>query len=122
MAQSTSTSTFQPPTVSSISAIHAFDTRTSTWQSYSDRVSFYFQANRIHADEDKKALFVGSVGDTTYSLLESLISPRSLTGDLTKFTDLIKLLDDHYDATKNMMTSTYDFYSYYQKSGQTFAE
>ncbi|CAF4591927.1 unnamed protein product, partial [Rotaria sp. Silwood2] len=31
-------------------------------------------------------------------------------------------LDVHYDATKNIMTSTYDFYSCYQKSGQTFCE
>ncbi|CAF1541629.1 unnamed protein product [Rotaria sp. Silwood1] len=115
-------STVQPPTVSSIPALHAFDSRTSSWQSYRDRISFYFQANRIHTDEDKKALFLWSVGDTTYNLLESLISPRSLTDEDTMFTDLIKLLDAHYDATKNIMTSTYDFYSCYQKSGQTFTE
>ncbi|CAF0768729.1 unnamed protein product [Rotaria sp. Silwood1] len=79
-------------------------------------------SNRISTDEDKKALFLWSVGDTTYNLLESLISSRSLTGEDTKFIDLNKLLDAHYDATKNSMTSTYDFYSCYQKSGQTFAQ
>ncbi|CAF5134315.1 unnamed protein product, partial [Rotaria sp. Silwood1] len=113
MSKSTSTPTVQPPTVSSIPALHAFDSRTSTWQSYRDRISFYFQANRISTDEDKKALFLWSVGDTTYNLLESLISPRSLTDENTNFIDLIKLLDAHYDATKNIMTSTYDFYSCY---------
>ncbi|CAF3680882.1 unnamed protein product [Rotaria sordida] len=122
MATTTLTPTFQLATVSSIPTLHAFDARTSTWQSYRDRISFYFQANRIHTDQDKKALFLWSVGDTTYHLLESLIFPRSLTGEDTRFTDLIKLLDAHYDATKNIMTSTYDFYSCYQKSGQTFAE
>ncbi|CAF4401609.1 unnamed protein product [Rotaria magnacalcarata] len=70
----------------------------------------------------KKALFLWSVGDTTYNLLESLISPRLLTDDDTKFIDVIKLLDVHYDAKRNIMTATYDFYSCYQKSGQPFAE
>ena len=119
---STTTSTSQPPTVSSIPALHAFDSRTTTWQSYRDRISFYFQANRIYTDEDKKALFLWSIDDTTYNLLKSLVSPQSLTGDGTRFVDLVKLLDAHYDATKNIMTLTYDFYSCYQKSGQTFAE
>jgi transposase InsO family protein len=114
--------TVQPPTVSSIPALHAFDSRTSTWQSYRDRVSFYFKANRIDTDDDKKALFLWAVGDTTYNLLESLVSPRSLTNDETKFMELIKLLDVHYDTTKNIMTSTYDFYTCYQKPGQTFSE
>jgi hypothetical protein len=111
-----------PPMLSSIPALHAFDLRTTTWQSYRDRINFYFKANRIDTDDDKKALFLWSVGDTTYNLLESLVSPKSLVDDDTGFTDLIKLLDSHYDATKNIMTATYDFYSCHQKPGQSFAE
>src|SRR5690348_369148 len=122
MTKSTATSTFQIPALSSIPTLHAFDSRISTWQSYRDRISFYFKANHIESDDDKKSLFLWSIGDSTYSLLESLISPQSLTSDDTKFPDLIKLLDVHYDSTKNIMTSTYDFYSCYQKAGQTFAE
>ncbi|CAF3572494.1 unnamed protein product [Rotaria sp. Silwood1] len=99
MDKSTLTSTFQSPTMSSIPALHAFDCHTY-----------------------KKDLFLWSVGDNTYNLLESLVSSQSLTSDATKFTDLIKLLDVLYDATKTIMTSTYDFYSCYQKSGQAFAE
>ncbi|CAF4914829.1 unnamed protein product, partial [Rotaria socialis] len=118
MAKSMASSTFQAPMISSIPALHAFDSQTSAWESYRDRINFYFKANRIDTDDDKKALFLWSVGDTTYNLLESLISPRSLTDDDTKFADLIKLLDIHYEDTKNIMTSTYDFYSCYQKTEQ----
>jgi transposase InsO family protein len=85
-------------------------------------VNFYFQANKITTDDDKKAFFLWSVGDPTYNLLESLISPKSLTTEDVTFASLIKLLDVHYDDTKNIMTSTYDFYSCYQKPGQSFAE
>ena len=94
-------------THSSIPALHAFDQRTSTWQSYRDRLHFYFKANQIEADDDKKSLFLWSVGDGTYTLLESLVSPNSLTDDKWKFFNLIELLNSHFDDTKNKMTSTF---------------
>jgi transposase InsO family protein len=110
------------PTVSSIPSLHAFDSHTITWQSYRDKIGFYFQANRITTDGDKKALFLWSVGDRTYQLLESLVSPRLLTNVDTTYNELIKLLDTHYDLSKNIMTSTFDFYSCHQKAGQSFIE
>ncbi len=99
------TTRIQPATVSSIPALHAFDARSTAWQSYRDRISFYFKANRIEADDDKKALFLWSVGDATYNLLQSLISPRSLTENEAKFVDLIKLLDVHYDDSRSVCKS-----------------
>ena len=107
---------------SSIPTLHAFDPRTTTWQSYRDRIGFYFKANRTVEDSDKKALFLWSVGDSTYNLLESLMSPKSLTDNTVTYADLVKILDVHYDVRKNIMTSTYDFYSCVQKQGQSFTE
>ena len=107
---------------SSIPALHAFDQRTSTWQSYRDRLQFYFMANRTTDDEDKKALFLWSVGDVTYNLLESLVSPNTLTDPATTYSGLVALLDAHFDVTKNIMTATYDFYSCHQKPNQPFAD
>jgi hypothetical protein len=109
-------------TSSTIPALYAFDARTCTWQSYRDRINFYFKANRITVEDDKKSLFLWSVGDITYNLLESLVSPNVLTDDNLKYDDLIKKLDLHYDTTKNIMTSTYDFYSCYQKPNQPFSK
>ncbi|CAF0792677.1 unnamed protein product [Adineta ricciae] len=108
--------------VSSIPALHAFDPRTTTWQSYRDRIGFYFKANRIMEDSDKKALLLWSIGDSTYNLLESLMSPTALTDTTITFETLTKVLDSHYDIRKNIMTSTYDFYSCVQKPGQSFIE
>ena len=122
-ASSTSTPTnTQATSLSTLPALYAFDSRSTTWQSYRDRVMFYFMANQVTKVEHQKAMFLWSVGDTTYNLLESLISPRSLTDVTTTYADIIKLLDGHFDDKKNMMTSTYDFYSCTQKAGQTFAE
>ena len=79
-------------------------------------------ANHTTDDEDKKALFLWSVGDVTYNLLESLVSPNALTDATTTFSGLVPLLDAHFDVTKNIMTATYDFYSCHQKPGQPFAD
>ena len=111
-----------PQPLTSIPSLHAFDSQSTTWQSYRDRIQFYFKANRILDSEEKKALFLWSVGNATYHLLENLSSPRSLISEDITFNDLIRLLDMHYDDTKNIMTSTYDFYSCYQKVGQSFGD
>lgn len=111
-----------PPVLSSIPSLHAFDAQSTTWKSYRDRIQFYFKANRIANAGEKKALFLWSVGNATYQLLENLISPRLLTNEDTPFDDLIRILDAHYDDTKNIMTSTYDFYSCFQKDGQSFSD
>ena len=111
-----------PPVPSSIPSLHAFDPQSTSWKSYRDRIQFYFEANRIVEVKEKKALFLWSVGNATYQLLENLISPRSLPDADVQFEDLLQILNTHYDDTKNIMTSTYDFYSCLQKEGQSFSE
>ncbi|CAF1670037.1 unnamed protein product, partial [Adineta ricciae] len=119
----TSTSSSIGPSIHSrIPALHAFDPRTTTWERYRDRMCFYFKANQTDHDDDKKSLFLWSVGDATYHLLQSLISPKSSTDDTVTWVDILTTLDTHYDTKKNIMTSTYDFYSCHQKVGQSFAE
>ena len=110
------------PALSTLPTLHAFDSHATTWQSYRDRLGFYYKVNHITTGEDKKAVFLWAVGGATYTLLESLVSPKSLVNEETSFDELIKLLDVHYDDAKNIMTSTYDFYSCYQKDGQSFSE
>lgn len=55
---------------------------------------------------DKMALFLWSVGDQVYTLLESLVVPRLLTDTELTYDELIKLLDTHIDDSKNIMSST----------------
>jgi hypothetical protein len=50
------------------------------------------------------------------------VAPRLLTEAELSYANLIEILNKHYDDTKNIMTSTYNFFSCYQKSGQTFTE
>ena len=120
--ESTPSSTPTTALPSSIPALHAFDPRSTTWESYRDRIGFYFKASRITTAEDKKAFFLWAVGDSTYTLLQSFVAPRTLTAETVTYDELIKLLDAHYDAQQNIMTATHDFYTCVQKPGQTFAD
>lgn len=67
-----------PVVVQSVSAtamptLRTFDPKSSLWQSYRDRIEFYLKANRIASIDDRKSIFLWSVGDTTYNLFEALI-------------------------------------------------
>ena len=108
--------------LSSIPSLHEFNPDSTTWTSYRDRMGFYFAANGIDSETDQKALFLWAVGDQVYGLLESLFAPRLLTEAELSYKDLIHVLDKHFDDTKNIMTSTYTFFSCYQKSGQSCTE
>ena len=112
--ESSSTSTIPP--------LPAFDPGSTTWEAYRDRIDFYFEAYQITDDAHQKARFLCAIGDKTYHLLQSLAAPTVLSSRTMKFIDLVKLLDGHYDNTRNIMTASYDFYSCKQKEGQTFAE
>lgn len=109
-------------TVSSTLTLHGFDPRTTSWESYRDRLLFYFKANRINVNDDKKALLLWAIGDTVYSLLESLVAPARLTDEDVSYDNIVARLDQYYDSTKNIMTASFDFYSCYQKPGQSFQE
>ena len=109
-------------TCSTIPSLHAFDPNACTWESYRDRVDFYFKANRISSDDDKKSLFLWSIGTATYNLLESLVSPAKLTDDSLTYVEITRKLNTHYDPSKSILTATYDFYSCYQKPGQAFCD
>ncbi|CAF4000619.1 unnamed protein product [Rotaria magnacalcarata] len=65
-------------------------------------MTFYFQANNISLDVDRKPLFLWSIGDQVYNLLESLVAPRLLTEAELTYPDLIELSDKHYDDAKNI--------------------
>lgn len=108
--------------LSSIPSLHAFNPDTTTWSSYRDRMGFYFQTNGITLDSEQKSLFLWSVGDQVYDLLVSLMAPQLLTDTELTYKKLIEILDKHFDDTKNIMISTYNFFSCYQKNGQTFTE
>lgn len=74
-SMTTSSSRWTTSTFATLPSIHTFDAQFCTWKSCRERLNFYFKANRIQSDDDKKSLFPCPVKTVIYNLLESLVSP-----------------------------------------------
>lgn len=71
-----------------------FDPTKEDWKLYKIRFQASLDVARIATDDDKRNLFIASLGPDTFKLLYSLVQPREVTE--VSFVDLIKKLDDFY--------------------------
>lgn len=93
---------------------------TSSWTSYRERFEFYFEANRIVSDAQKRAIFLTIVGDETYEIIRSLVTPLSPRD--VDFHEIIERLDAHFNPTPNEIVQRYQFYKRSQSPNETVAE
>lgn len=110
----------ESPTESSIPLFPAFNPVSARWQTYRDRLVFHFAAHNVRTKR-WKACMLTWIGDETYTLLESLILPRSLQDTSVTVEELIQLLNTYYSDSKHVMTASYDFWSCKQAPGQPIA-
>ena len=92
------------------------------WLSYQERLGFYFEANDIDtsAATKQRAILLSVIGTDTYTLLRSLAAPKS-PSELS-YTQLCKLLADHFQPKPNTILQRYTFYSAFRKKGQSINE
>jgi len=67
--------------------LSAFNPQEEDWLEYSERLEFYFMANRITTEAKKRAILLSRVGPTTVCLMRSLVLPNTL--DSCSFDDLV---------------------------------
>ncbi|UYV82261.1 hypothetical protein LAZ67_21001490 [Cordylochernes scorpioides] len=77
------------------------------WIAYLERINFYFVANGIEKIEQKKAILLTLIGPETFSLARSLAAPKSLNE--IDFSELIKLLTDHFCPKPQVIVQRYHF-------------
>ena len=59
--------------------ISPFDPEAETWTSYCERLGFYFTANDLTGNEEKKkAILLSVCGASTYDLMKNLLQPEKL--------------------------------------------
>ena len=74
--------------------LSAFNSTEDDWQSYTERLEFYFTANNIEDAEKRRAILLSVCGAATYKRIKSLISPSKPTEK--SFDEIVQLMSDHY--------------------------
>ena len=87
---------------------------------YMERMEFYFTANKITNDNEKKATFLSCVGKESYHLIRGLCLPGKVS-DKT-LPEITKLLKKHLHPEPNIIVERYRFNCRNRKEGESVAE
>ena len=79
----------------------------------------YCTANSIEDGDKQKAVFLTSIGGTTYTLLKNLVRPR-LPQDL-ELEALIDVLKRHYQPNVVVIAERFKFFKRQQREGESIA-
>lgn len=100
--------------------IEEFKTDTGDWTEYVERLTQYFVANDIEANEKKRAILLSVCGEKTYGLLRSLVAP-SKPGEKT-YTDLVTVMEEHHNPKPSVILQRFKFNCCVRKKHQSVAE
>ena len=87
-----------------------------SFDSYLERVEFFFAANEVTSDGKKKALFLTMCGPETYTLIRNLVSPAKPSDKTLK--ELTDTLNAHLHPTPNEICERFRFRNRVRKSGE----
>lgn len=86
-----------------------FEASKEDWQSYVERVDFFFEANNIENVSQKRAILLSSCGASCYKLFRGLVQPAK-PGDKS-YTELVQLMLDHRRPKPNPIAERFKFNS-----------
>ena len=86
---------------------------------YQELFALFCAANDIDDDDKRKAVFLTSVGTSTYTLLKNLVRPRK-PQELT-LADLVELLRKYYQPRVVVIAERFRFYKRHQRDSDSIA-
>ena len=100
-------------------SVGEFNPAREDWNTYVERLKFYFEANGVEAAAKKRAIFLSSSGAETFKLVCSLAAPTN-PRELS-FAQLVDLLNKHYNPKKAAAVQRYKFNSRIRQPGESIA-
>ena len=94
-----------------------FDKTKESWDSYTERLEFYFQANDIAEQAKKKAILLTMCGAETYKLISNLIMPKSPREE--SYENIVEAVKAHIDPTPSIALIRYKFHQTIRRPGET---
>ena len=99
--------------------IREYELDSKDWSQYVERLENFLVANNITNAEKKRATFLAIIGPSTYRILQSLVSPAK--PNEKTYTELKKLLSDHYCPKPSEIVHRSKFYKRVQQPGESVA-
>ena len=100
-----------------IGTVSPFNESEDTWQSYAERLEFFFVANEIDSVAKKQAIFLSSMGAKSYKLLCNLVAPRK-AGDCS-YTEIVEVLKNHHNPRPSTIVQRFKFNSRVRASSES---
>lgn len=101
-------------------AVGPFDGTQETWDNYTERLGFFFQANGIEAAQRKKTILLSVCGASTYKLIRSLLAPT--TPERAGYDDIVRKMKEHTNPKPSTVVQRFRFYSRVQTAAESVAE
>ena len=101
------------------SRLREFNPAAEDWISYAERLEFYFAANDVKDADKQRAVLFSVVGAATYKLIKNLLAPSKPKE--AAFSDIVKLLTEHYQPKPSRVVQRYLFNSRMRKQGESVA-
>ncbi|KAG8185029.1 hypothetical protein JTE90_017052 [Oedothorax gibbosus] len=79
----------------------------SSWKNYCQKLTFFFKANSIEDDTQKRNIFLTNCGDSTFSIADALLKPATLED--STFETIKTKLDGHFNPDPNIIVERFKF-------------
>ncbi|KAK8772157.1 hypothetical protein V5799_024599 [Amblyomma americanum] len=90
-----------------------------TWTEYLERVKLFFDANSVPA-EKQRSVFLTCCGSSTYSLLRSLLTPK--TPDQVSIDKIFSVLSGHYIPKPSVVVCRFRFNSHSRQPEESVSD
>ena len=102
-------------------SISEFQPNSEDWVSYIERLQYYFQANDIADENDKKrAILLTACGLPTLKLIKGLVGSDKV--QTLTYNEIVKAVTDFYVPTPSPIVQRFHFNSHVRKQNETIAQ
>ncbi|XP_077523191.1 uncharacterized protein LOC144134076 [Amblyomma americanum] len=100
-------------------ALEPFHREGGAWTEYLERVKLFFNANSV-PEEKKRSVFLTCCGSSTYSLLRSLLTPK--TPDQVSIDKIFSVLSGHYIPKPSVVVCRFRFNSHSRQPEESVSD
>ena len=90
------------------------------WNNYIQQMKFFFLANSIKDNNNKKAVLLSPYCSDTYKLFKNLIAPEDI--GRSSYAEIKRLMDEHKNPKPNQIAEWFKFNSRNCKSNKSLSE